>query len=94
MYYPGSFEPLALVEADGLTGETDATETAKTANERVYYYCNLPNGCPERLLDEDGKIVWAARYDAFGKVKKLPVDEVEQPIRLQGQYFDEETGLH
>jgi RHS repeat-associated protein len=22
------------------------------------------------------------------------VDEVEQPIRLQGQYFDEETGLH
>jgi RHS repeat-associated protein len=32
-------------------------------------------------------------YDAWGKVKKLPVDEVEQPIRLQGQYFDDETGL-
>jgi len=27
-------------------------------------------------------------YDAWGKVKKLPVDLVEQPIRLQGQYFD------
>jgi RHS repeat-associated protein len=32
-------------------------------------------------------------YDAWGKVKRLPVDEVEQPLRLQGQYFDEETGL-
>jgi len=33
-------------------------------------------------------------YDAWGKVKKLPVDLVEQPIRLQGQYFDAETGLY
>jgi RHS repeat-associated protein len=32
-------------------------------------------------------------YDAWGKVKKLPVDLVEQPIRLQGQYFDPESGL-
>jgi RHS repeat-associated protein len=76
VYYPGSFKPLALVEADGLAGE----------NERIYYYCNLPN-------DENGKVVWAALYDAWGKVKKLPVDEVEQPIRLQGQFYDEETGL-
>jgi RHS repeat-associated protein len=32
-------------------------------------------------------------YDAWGKVKKLPVDLVEQPIRLQGQFYDDETGL-
>jgi RHS repeat-associated protein len=83
VYYPGSFEPLAMVQADGLAGE----------NERIYYYANDPNGCPTRLLDENGKVVWAALYDAWGKVKKLPVDEVDQPLRLQGQYFDGETGL-
>jgi RHS repeat-associated protein len=86
---------LALVEADGLTSDVsdaDATGAAKT-NERIYYYANDPNGCPTRLLDEDGKVVWAALYDAWGKVKRLPVNEVEQPLRLQGQYFDDETGL-
>jgi RHS repeat-associated protein len=45
-------------------------------------------------LDESGKVVWAARYDAWGKVKKFVVNEVEQPLRLQGQYFDRETGLY
>jgi RHS repeat-associated protein len=63
-------------------------------NEEFYLYHNDPNGCPTRLLDESGKVVWAARYDAWGKVKKLLVDEVEQPLRLQGQYFDRETGLY
>ncbi|NLW48572.1 MAG: hypothetical protein GXY86_14745 [Firmicutes bacterium] len=77
VYYPGSFEPLAMVR-----------------NEEFYLYHNEPNGCPARLLDESGKVVWAARYDAWGKVKKLLVDEVDQPLRLQGQYFDRETGLH
>jgi RHS repeat-associated protein len=77
VYYPGSFEPLAMIH-----------------NEEFYLYHNEPNGCPSRLLDESGKVVWAARYDAWGKVKKLFVDEVEQPLRLQGQYFDGETGLH
>ena len=63
-------------------------------NEKFYLYHNDPNGCPTRLLDESGKIVWAARYDAWGKVKKLTVDDVDQPLRLQGQYFDGETGLY
>ena len=38
--------------------------------------------------------VWAAQYDAWGKVKKFVVNEVDQPLRLQGQYFDRETGLY
>jgi RHS repeat-associated protein len=63
-------------------------------NEEFYLYHNDPNGCPSRLLDESGKIVWAARYDAWGKIKKLIINDVDQPIRLQGQYFDRETGLY
>jgi RHS repeat-associated protein len=77
VYYPGSFEPLAMAR-----------------NEEFYLYHNEPNGCPTLLLDESGNVVWAARYDAWGKVKKLLVDEVEHPLRLQGQYFDREMGLY
>jgi RHS repeat-associated protein len=77
---------LALVQTDCENGETNATE-------RVFYYSNDLNDCPARLLDESGAVVWAALYDAWGKVKRLPVDQVEQPLRLQGQYFDVETEL-
>ena len=87
VYYPGNFEPLAMLV-------TDTTCKDNEASERIYYYANDPNGCPTRLLDEAGKVVWVARYEAWGKVKKLLVNEVEQPLRLQGQYFDRETGLY
>jgi len=86
IYYAGSFEPLAMVEQASLDKD-------KAQPERIYYYANDPNGCPTRLLDETGKVVWAALYDAWGKVKKLPANEVDQPLRLQGQYYDAETGL-
>ena len=57
VYYPGSFEPLAMVQRD-ISGK-DIPQA-----ERIYYYANDPNGYPTRLLDETGKVVWAARYDA------------------------------
>ena len=85
VYYPGSFEPLAMLV-------TDTTCKDNEAPERIFYYANDPNGCPSRLLDESGKVVWVARYEAWGKVKKLLVNEVAQPLRLQGQHFDAETG--
>jgi RHS repeat-associated protein len=77
---------LALVQVEHGKDETNVTE-------RIFYYGNDPNGCPTRLIDDNCKVVWAAQYDAWGQVKKLPVNEVGQPLRLQGQYWDEETGL-
>jgi RHS repeat-associated protein len=62
--------------------------------QELYLYHNDPNGCPTRLLDTDGKVVWSARYDALGNVGELPVDQVDNPLRMQGQYFDGETGLY
>jgi RHS repeat-associated protein len=38
-------------------------------------------------------VVWAARYEVWGKAQVL-INEVENPLRLQGQYEDGETGLH
>ncbi|HEY8463771.1 MAG TPA: RHS domain-containing protein [Bacillota bacterium] len=46
----------------------------KAQAERIYYYANDPNSCPTRLLDETGKVLWVALYDAWGKVKKLPAN--------------------
>ncbi len=60
----------------------------------LYFYHNEPNGCPTRLMDDNGKVVWASTYDAMGKSKSLTVNHIDNPIRMQGQYFDSETGLY
>nr|WP_314608042.1 RHS repeat-associated core domain-containing protein [uncultured Janthinobacterium sp.] len=39
-----------------------------------------------------GNVVWNGRYKAWGRL--LHVErEIEQPLRFQGQYEDQETGL-
>ncbi|MGD9505601.1 MAG: RHS repeat-associated core domain-containing protein [Syntrophobacteraceae bacterium] len=38
-------------------------------------------------------VAWKAAYAPFGRARVL-VHEVENPLRLPGQYFDEETGWH
>jgi RHS repeat-associated protein len=47
-----------------------------------------------RLVGTDGTVVWSAEYDAFGATEQVRGDPAENPLRLQGQYFDAETGLH
>nr|WP_256590941.1 MULTISPECIES: RHS repeat-associated core domain-containing protein [unclassified Pseudomonas] len=42
-------------------------------------------------------MVWSARYSAYGKLSQLSHgggEQLEQPLRFQGQYFDAESGLH
>jgi RHS repeat-associated protein len=46
------------------------------------------------MTDADGSIVWQATYKAWGAVERLHVNDVEQNLRFQGQYFDDETWLH
>jgi RHS repeat-associated protein len=60
---------------------------------RFYYYHNDHAGTPQRLTDEQGEVVWAADYSAFGDASVV-VSGVENPLRFPGQYFDAETGLH
>ncbi len=62
--------------------------------EELYYYHNDINGAPIRLTDQQGKIVWNAHYSIMGKIDRLKVKEVHNPIRMQGQYEDSETGLY
>ncbi|MEE5041684.1 RHS repeat-associated core domain-containing protein [Pseudomonas alliivorans] len=83
VYEPGSYAPLARV--DQREGEAENT---------LYYFHTDQIGTPLEMTDIEGQIVWQATYKAWGSLETLTVNEVEQNLRFQGQYFDEETGLH
>ena len=56
-------------------------------------------GTPMALVNangpEAGQVAWAARYTAWGEAaEEYNPNQIHQPIRLQGQQFDEETNLH
>ncbi|KPG94942.1 hypothetical protein AEQ67_22650, partial [Pseudomonas sp. RIT-PI-q] len=82
IYEPGSYAPLARV--DQSEGE----------EQKLYYFHTDQIGTPLEMTDREGQIVWQATYKAWGSLEKLEVNEVEQNLRFQGQYFDDETGLH
>jgi RHS repeat-associated protein len=77
VYYPGTFVPLAMIHPD----------------KQSYYYLNDPNGLPRKIVDAVGQVVWSADYTALGQSQNLRIHGIENGLRLQGQYFDEETGL-
>jgi RHS repeat-associated protein len=82
VYEPGSYAPLARVDQ------------AEGEEQRLYYFHTDQIGTPLEMTDADGSIVWQATYKAWGAVERLAVNDVEQNLRFQGQYFDDETGLH
>ena len=82
IYEPDSFRPLALLE--GLGPE----ET------KPYHYQLDHLGTPQELTDPKGEIVWSAHYRAYGQISRLDRGKIDNPLRFQGQYFDQESGLH
>ena len=60
---------------------------------RYYWYQNDRLGTPKQMVDSAGCIVWSAIYDSFGRVSAAQED-TDNNLRLPGQYYDEETGLH
>jgi RHS repeat-associated protein len=85
VYEPGSFRPLALLDGKG-------------PRKACPFYYQLDHlGTPQELTDYSGEIVWSAKYNAYGKVTRLAFgggEQLDQPLRFQGQYFDAESGLH
>ncbi len=67
---------------------------AQVQDDKVYHYHLDHLGTPRELTNEQGKIVWKAKYKTYGNLALKEVEEVENNLRFQGQYFDEETGLH
>jgi RHS repeat-associated protein len=72
-----------------------AQEAARNAGgDRIHYYQVDHLGTPLELVDAEGNTAWAAKYMAWGRVWQVEVEQEKQPLRFQGQYFDEESGLH
>ncbi|MDA8142164.1 MAG: fibronectin type III domain-containing protein [Desulfobacteraceae bacterium] len=78
------YKPDALWGTDPLFQKVGAT---------YYWYLNDHLGTPQRMIDGSGRVVWAATYDSFGNAR-IDTAEVANNLRLPGQYFDAETGLH
>ncbi|WP_191630160.1 RHS repeat domain-containing protein, partial [Pseudomonas fluorescens] len=85
VYEPGTFRPLAMLDGKG-------------PRKACPFYYQLDHlGTPQELTDYGGEIVWSAKYNAYGKVTHLAFgggEQLDQPLRFQGQYFDNESGLH
>ena len=87
------------IEQDPLwNGEQLKTPQAFAREEIAFYQCDHL-GTPQELTDHEGRIAWSAQYKAWGEAKQA-ISEAgrkagfRNPIRFQGQYFDDETGLH
>ena len=63
-------------------------------NNEIYHYHLDHLGTPQEMTDSQGKIVWSVSYKAYGNLAVAHVNEIDNPIRFQGQYHDIETGLH
>ncbi|MQT98260.1 RHS repeat-associated core domain-containing protein [Pseudomonas helleri] len=71
---------------------------AKPFNAMAWYQCDHL-GTPMELTDQRGEIAWSGTYQAWGLAKEKRTDSairenIRNPLRFQGQYFDTETGLH
>ena len=78
IYQPDSFLPVALIK-DG----------------EIYYYHLDQLGTPVCLTDNNTQAVWRNHSDAFGYQQQTQtLNELENPLRFQGQYYDRESGLH
>jgi RHS repeat-associated protein len=98
----------ALMDANGGVYDIEQDPLWNGAQRRVpapfdrreisFYQCDHL-GTPQELTDHEGQVAWSAQYKAWGEAREAISEAgrragVRNPIRFQGQYFDEETGLH
>ncbi|WFR80907.1 RHS repeat-associated core domain-containing protein [Janthinobacterium rivuli] len=90
--------PIAQEQADTETlhvsawqGTQAAADDAAAHDSITHYHCDHL-GTPRELTDAQGNVVWSGRYKAWGHLLQVE-GEIDQPLRFQGQYEDQETGL-
>ncbi|MGQ7246176.1 RHS repeat-associated core domain-containing protein, partial [Halomonas sp. V046] len=105
LFEPGSFIPAAKLEAhykaiEQKTGSGTVLYTDHQLAEQTLYYFQTDHlGTPLELAGSDGNLAWIGQYRAWGKLTKATdgngdPNTTDNPFRFQGQYHDEETGLH
>ncbi|VEB41550.1 Cell wall-associated polypeptide CWBP200 [Chromobacterium violaceum] len=65
----------------------------------MYYYHTDHLGTPQALTDEQGQLALEMDYQAWGQAREVIADAaskagIRNPFRFQGQYHDDESGLH
>ena len=90
---PYSYDP----ETDPLLKiPPEPQEQSETQPELVYYQLDHL-GTPIAAHNAKGEAVWTAEYEAWGRIRQETVSDDPKaniPFRFQGQYYDEESGLH
>lgn len=95
VYRPDAgFEPMALIDRQAAGQAITRANESPPFEGHVFLYHNDINGAPTRLTDFLGNVVWCARYTAWGEAIPATGGWIDQPLRLQGQQLDEDTGLH
>lgn len=61
---------------------------------QYYWYHNDHLGTPQVMTTNSGAVVWSARYTSFLDATIDSSSTVTNNLRVAGQYFDAETGLH
>jgi RHS repeat-associated protein len=67
--------------------------TPAMASDHVYFFHNDHLGTPQAMSDLAGRKVWEAEYEPFG-MATVTTATISNNLRLPGQYYDAETGLH
>lgn len=82
LYLPQEFIPVARRE-----------KRQNRQQEVLHYYHTDQIGTPREMTSAGGKCLWQGCFYAWGNTNKQ-TGEISQPLRFQGQYYDDETGLH
>ncbi|MFD4913838.1 putative T7SS-secreted protein [Streptomyces virginiae] len=67
---------------------------AEVVDERFFAIVTDLIGAPRELVDEDGNIAWRTRSTLWGSTTWNRDASAYTPLRLPGQYYDPESGLH
>ncbi|MBU2547253.1 MAG: RHS domain-containing protein, partial [Proteobacteria bacterium] len=62
--------------------------------DKIFYYANDHLGTPQAMTNDKKHVVWQARYDPFGAAALGRANTRTSNLRLPGQYYDDEIGLH
>ncbi len=88
----------AIVLDPSWNGEHDKEAEPFSQSEIAFYQCDHL-GTQQELTDSEGKVAWSAQYKAWRQAQDAISEAackagIRNPIRFQGQYFDDEMGLH
>ncbi len=85
------WKPQGLWSTDPLFTRTVDSASGKS---KVHYYLIDQRGQPQRAFTRNSAITWQARSDSYGQTTINDKSALTSNLRLPGQYYDSETGLH